>query len=59
MLLTKKQAKHLVPNGDECYKFVGQNIATYEEKKKLIELDESYFDVYGFHIITNYEDLKN
>ena len=29
-----------------------------EEMKDLIALDDSYFPIYGFHIIVNYDELK-
>lgn len=58
MLLKRGQYKHLKTDGENKFKFVGQNIATDEEKKELIKFDESYINVYGYHVITNYEDLK-
>lgn len=58
MLLTFKQMKHLEPYGEDTYKFKGKGVATEEEIQELLELDESYVDLYGKHMITNYEDLK-
>ena len=58
MLLKIGQHNHLVADGEGKLKFVGHDVATDEEKRKLLELDESYLDIYDYHIITNYEDLK-
>lgn len=57
MLLSIEQCKYLETDGDEQYRFVGNGKATEQEKEQLKELDESYLDVYGFHMITNYKDL--
>lgn len=57
MLLTYEQSKYLEadPNGE--FRFCGQGQATPAEKKRLLRLDESYFDVYGYHVISNYQEL--
>ena len=57
MLLTFEQMKHLEPDGEDTYIFKWKGVAT-EEIQELLELDESYVDLYGKHMITNYEDLK-
>jgi hypothetical protein len=58
MLLTLEQMKHLASDGEETYKFIGRDVATMEEIKQLRELDESHVDLYGFHMVSNYEELK-
>ena len=58
MILTMEQMKHLKADGAETYKFIGQDTATEEEKQELLELDESCVELYGTHMITNYEELK-
>ncbi len=58
MLLTYKQMKYLEPDGEDTYKFNGKDVATDEEKEKLLELDKSYVFLHGKHMITNPEDLK-
>lgn len=58
MLLTYEQMKYLEPDGEDTYKFIGKDEATDEEKEKLVELDESFVDLYGKHMVTNYKDLK-
>lgn len=58
MILTFEQLKHLEAVGEDTYKFIGKDKATDEEIKELVELDESYVDVYGKHMITNHEELK-
>lgn len=58
MLLTMEQMKHLEVVGNDTYKFVGNENATDNEKEELRYLDESYVDLYGYHMITNHEDLK-
>lgn len=57
MILTMEQMKYLEPDGKETYRFNDDGKATKEEKQKLIELDESYVDLYGYHMITNYKEL--
>ena len=57
MLLTMKQMKYLEPDGEDTYKFVGTDKATEEERQELKELDSSYIDLYGKHMITNYKEL--
>lgn len=58
MILSMDQMKYLEPDGEDAYKFNGKDVATDEEKEKLLELDESAVELYGKHIITNYEELK-
>ena len=57
MLLTMKQMKYLEPDGEDTYKFIGKDKATEDEKQELKEIDESYVDLYGKHMITNYEEI--
>lgn len=57
MILTMEQMKHLETDGDDTYKFIDDGNTSKEERQKLIELDESYFDLYGKHMIENYKDL--
>lgn len=57
MLPTYEQAKFLIPDGADTFKFIKRPETTEEDLKKAKEIDLSYFDVYGFHVITNYEEL--
>ena len=57
MLPTYEQMKYLKPDGDDTYKFVRTSDTTTSDIAKAKEMDESYFDVYGFHVITNYKEL--
>lgn len=57
MLLKLEQMKYLEADGDDTYKFTGKDKASDEEKQKILELDESYVDLYGKHMITNLKDL--
>jgi len=57
MILTMEQLKHLEPFGEETYKFIDNGKVTRKEKQDLIDLDESYVFLYGFHMIENYKDL--
>ncbi|VUZ28521.1 Uncharacterised protein [Acetobacterium wieringae] len=59
MLITIDMASNLEADGEETYKFINQENCTAEMRQKLKEFDESCLDIYGFHIITNYEDLGN
>lgn len=58
MLYKMEQLKWLEVDGEETYKFVGKGKATAKEIENLIIMDETSVDLYGFHLITNYEDLK-
>lgn len=55
-----EQLKYLeVVNAEnDEFKFIDDGKISYEEKQELLELDESYYDMYGKHIIINYKDLK-
>ena len=33
-------------------------LTTGEEKKELLEMDESYFEIYGYHVIMNHDELR-
>jgi len=57
MLLTMKQMKYLEPHGEDTYKFIGKDLATEDEKQDLKEIDESFVDLYGKHMIINHEEL--
>lgn len=61
MILTleqmRKNMKYLKPVGDEKYQFVRTQETTEEDIKNAKEFDESYVDIYGFHVITNYKEL--
>ena len=59
MLLTFKQMKYLQVDKKDTFKFVDNGNSTAEERKELLELDEDYFEIYGHHIISNFEELKN
>lgn len=59
MLLTMTQSKYLESDGkSKQFRFNGQGKATDQEKQKLKELDDSYIDLHGEHLITNYDDLN-
>lgn len=58
MILTNEQVKWLEADGDEQFRFIGQNRATKEEKSELKDLDDSYLDLNGAHLISNFEDLR-
>lgn len=58
VLLTYEQCKYLKAVGDEHFKFIGHDKASNKEKKELLKLDDFLFDVYGYHVIINYIDLK-
>ena len=58
MYYTFEQLKGLVIDGPKTYKVVDMNISK-ERKKELLEMDEACVELYGFHLITNYQDLKN
>lgn len=57
MLLTMEQAKYLDADGD-LFRFVGQDQASPQERRDLKTLDDSYIDLYGQHMITNFRDLE-
>lgn len=57
MLLTMAQMKHLEPDGNEKFKYVDNGNATAEEKQELRDLDEDFFAVYQYHIITNIKEI--
>ena len=57
MLLTMEQLKYLESDSEDTYKFIGHSEANNDERQKLKELDESYVDLYGKHMITNYKEL--
>ena len=57
MILTTKQMKHLELYDSERFMFVATGHVTPEEKQNLYELDADYFEVLGFHIIINYDEL--
>lgn len=58
MLLTIEQMKHLEHIEDDKFRFVDDGNVSDKEKAKLLELDADYFEIYQYHIITNYEELK-
>ena len=49
--------KYLKPDGNSTYLFEDNNKATLTERKKLKELDASYLELYGKHLVTNYRDI--
>ncbi len=61
MLLTKEQcqlfSKFLEPVGDEIYRYIGQNNASEDDKKKLLEFDELSFLCSGTHTIVNHNEI--
>lgn len=58
MILTYEQMKYLEVDGEETYRFTGKREATKEEKEQLREIDESFLELNGRHLITNYSDLN-
>ena len=63
MLLTENQCKCLeVLPADKSkeYQFrYNPKNNDEKERKEYRELDESYFDILGYHIIVNYQELQN
>lgn len=51
-----KQSKYLESDGD-AFLFVGQNKASKKELQELKDFDESCLELYGKHMITNYNEL--
>lgn len=61
MILTVNQCKWLVAKygGNRTqFEFIGQGKATAAEIEELKELDEATQEINGYHLITNYEELK-
>lgn len=50
--------QHLEHIEDDKFKFVDNGNVSDKEKKELLELDADYYEIYQYHIITNYEELK-
>lgn len=59
MLFSFDQMKHLVPDGNDTYKFVPNGTVTKTEKQELLDMDSDYFDMTGQHLITNIEEVKS
>lgn len=55
MLLSIDEFKLVVSDGPNHFK--AKDNLSKEERKKLRELDDWYFEVHGEHLITNYEAL--
>lgn len=58
LLFTHEQLKHLVPDGEDKFKYVEEGVATEEEKQALREMDADFFELCHEHIITNPKDIK-
>jgi len=61
MILTYDQCKWLatkIGGEHKQFEFTGKGKATAKEIEELKELDDFQYDVFGYHLITNYEDLK-
>lgn len=62
MLLTNEQCRCLEAlsgEGDKYrFKYIPRE-SSEKERKEYRELDESYFDILGYHIIVNYQELQN
>ena len=58
MMLDFDQMKHLESVGEMRFRFVDNGNATKKEKQDLRDLDEYYFQVFQFHIITNIEEVR-
>ena len=50
--------KHLEPDGEGTYRFVDNGKVTAKEKRELLDLDDAYYEVYQYHIITNLDELN-
>ena len=53
-----KKLKHLESDGKGNFLFVDNGNVTAKERQKLLDFDADYFEVYGYHIITNIDELK-
>lgn len=58
MLFSFDQMKHLVPDGEETYKFVPNGTVTKKEKQTILDMDADFFEINQQHLITNIEDVK-
>lgn len=58
MLFRRKQMKHLRIVGDQVFHFVDSPEVTDEEREKLMDLDNQVFELEGFHMIENFEELS-
>jgi hypothetical protein len=58
MIIEKKYLKHLKLVECEGYEFSKENNPSDDEMRMLKELDESYFETHGVHLIINYTDLN-
>lgn len=52
-----KKLKWLIPGNDNMFVYIGKGKATKEEINVILEFDEDNYDLFGGHIIENYEDL--
>ena len=43
---------------DDIKKLENEVAAVKKEKKELLEMDESYFEIYGYHVIVNHDELR-
>lgn len=59
MILTMQQMKWLEkkPYDEKQYYFIGQEKATKAERDELKETDNSFLEIYGYHMIDNYQEL--
>ena len=59
MILTMEQMKWLkkADNKNGQFHFIGQERATKAERDELKETDNSFLEIYGYHMIDNYQEL--
>lgn len=59
MILTMQQMKWLKkkPNDEKRYYFIGHENATKAEREELKEIDSAFYDIYGFHMIVNIDEV--
>lgn len=56
----RKHLKYLINDkkNSGMFVFVDDGSATEQTKKYLTDLDADYFEIYGYHMITNYKELE-
>lgn len=58
MLIGFEEAQFLIPIGKRLYE-ADISDCTADDLERLRRLDESYYVVYGHHIIVNYKELED
>ncbi|MGF6375343.1 hypothetical protein M2140_000377 [Clostridiales Family XIII bacterium PM5-7] len=58
MLIDFELSEFLIYEGPKQYT-ADINACTPEDIEKIKKFDKSYFVVYGYHVIVNYEELDN